>query len=466
MGTALQVTTPYSRFRASVYRALHRPYLVACLISYVIIVMLVIVYLQKAPTYKSDLDIVLPGTGANSQVSIDEVGQVVSSTSAPFGKGYNPRVNYKEMLMSRNLIENAAQSLNIHIRDFGNPKIRLTEQTSILNVETTANSAKMAQQKAWALYDALQAQLDHLRADEVKRRDESIKAVLDQYRERLNATRNNIIDFQQRSLLVSGEQLLRETATLATIKERMVMIQAEIGQSDDYVNQLSVDLGVSPAMAGQAFVLQSDGEFRGYLSELTSSASQLSEYRSRWGDGHPKVKAEFARFEQSKQSLRNRSQGLVGPNAAHIFTSLDLKNNPKRAQLFADLINAYALNKGKQAQFLELDQAQVLLNEKIKIYAREAAELERLEREFDLAEAVFTSAAARLEAGKADVFASYPIVQLMTPPSVAMKPVSPKKSLAVAAALFAMIFTSAAILMVNKRREIVALVVEKPKAKA
>ncbi|WP_256096831.1 hypothetical protein [Pseudoalteromonas luteoviolacea] len=64
------------------------------------------------------------------------------------------------------------------------------------------------------------------------------------------------------------------------------------------------------------------------------------------------------------------------------------------------------------------------------------------------------------------MFASYPIVQLMTPPSVAMKPVSPKKSLAVAAALFAMIFTSAAILMVNKRREIVALVVEKPKAKA
>ncbi|MBQ4836399.1 GumC family protein [Pseudoalteromonas luteoviolacea] len=465
MGTALQVTTPYSRFRATIYRWLHRPYLAACAISYVVITLLVIAYLQKAPTYKSDFDIVLPGTGANSQVNIDEVGQVVSSTSAPFGKGYNPRVNYKEMIKSRNLLDNAAKTLNLTAHEFGSPKVRLTEQTSILNIETTGKSAMLAQNKAWAIYDALQAQLDHLRADEVKRRDESIKAVLDQYRERLNATRNNIIDFQQRSLIVSAEQLQRETATLSSIKEKMVMIQAEIGQGEDYVSQLSVDLGVSPAMAGQAFVLQSDSEFRGYLSELTSSASQLSEYRSRWGDGHPKVKAEFARFEHSKQSLRNRSQGLVGPNAAHIFTTLDLKNNPKRAQLFADLINAYAVKKGKEAKFVELDQAQTLLNEKIKIYAREAAELERLQREFDLAEAVFTSAAARLEASKADVFASYPIVQLMTPPSLAFKAVSPKKGLAVAAALFAMIFTSLAIFMVNKRREIVALVVDKPKAK-
>ncbi|RXF03489.1 hypothetical protein [Pseudoalteromonas sp. PS5] len=462
MSNHLQTTTPYSRFRASIYRTLRRPYLVTCLISYCVIMLLVLFYLQQPPKYSSDLDMVLPGTGANSNVSLDEVGQVVSSTSAPFGKGYNPRVNYKEMLMSRNLLESAAMSLNMDLKSFGRPKVRLTEQTSILNVEISASSAKLAEQKAWALFDALQEQLKFLRADEVSRRDESIKAVLDQYRERLNIARNNITDFQQRSLLVSKDQLTQHIATLANLKEQIVITKAEIGRSEYYVTQLSVDLGVSPSMAGQAFALQSDGEFRAYLSELTESSSQLSEYRSRWDEGHPKVKAERARFEQSKQALRARSEGLIGPHAAHAFQTMDLESNPNRAQLFADLISAFAAKKGIEAKRSELENSAQLLSEKIKIYAREAAELDRLEREFDLAEAVFTSAAARLEASKADVFASYPVIQLMTPPSLAINSTSPKKSIAIAAALAAMIFLTMGMLMVNKRREIVSAILQKP----
>ncbi|MCG9757645.1 hypothetical protein CWC29_001670 [Pseudoalteromonas sp. S4498] len=462
MGNYVQTTTSYSRFRALVYRTLHRPYLATCLISYCVIALMVVFYLQLPPKYSSDFDMVLPGTGANSNVSLDDVGQVVSSTSAPFGKGYNPRVNYKEMLMSRNLLESAATAVELDIKTFGRPKVRLTEQTSILNVEISASSAKLAEQKAWALFNALQNQLEFLRADEVARRDDSIKAVLDQYRERLNIARNNITDFQQRSLLVSTDQLTQHIATLANLKEQIVMMNAEIGRSEYYVSQLSVDLGVSPSMAGQAFALQSDGEFRAYLSELTESSAQLSEYRSRWDEGHPKVKAELARFEQSKQALRIRSEGLVGPHAAHAFQTMDLESNPNRAQLFADLIGAFAAKKGIEAKQADLKNSVQILSEKIKVYAREAAELDRLEREFDLAEAVFTSAAARLEASKADVFASYPVIQLMTPPSVSINASSPKKSLAIAAALAAMIFLTMGMLMVNKRREIVSAILQKP----
>ncbi|WP_125720643.1 GumC family protein [Pseudoalteromonas rubra] len=462
MNTQLQVTTPYSRFRAAIYRTLRKPYLVTCLVSYAIILLLVFAYLQQPAKYRSDLDMVLPGTGANSNVSLDEVGQVVSSTSAPFGKGYNPRVNYKEMLMSKNLIDNAASSMGMSAKEFGRPKVRLTEQTSILNIEITGASPRIAEKKAWALYNALQDQLDHLRADEVQRRDASIKSVLDQYRERLNLTRSNITDFQQRSLLISRDQLDQQMRTLSNLKEQVAIVKAEIGRAEYFVSQLSVDLGVSPSMAGQAFVLQSDGEFRAYLSELDKSAAQLSEYRSRWDDGHPMVKAELARFEQSKMALRTRSEGLVGINAAHAFHTTDLASNPNRAQLFADLISAFAAKKGSEAKLVELENEVQLLNEKLKVYAREAAELERLEREFDLAKAVFTSAVARLEAGKADIFASYPVIQLMSPPSLPTNSFTPKKSIAVAAALAAMIFLSMGVLMINKRRVIISAVMKQP----
>lgn len=462
MNTQLQVTTPYSRFRAAVYRTLHKPYLVTCLVSYAVILLLVFAYLQQPAKYRSDLDMVLPGTGANSNVSLDEVGQVVSSTTAPFGKGYNPKVNYKEMLMSKNLLDNAAKSMGMTAAAFGRPKVRLTEQTSILKIEITGASPRIAENKAWALYDALQNQLDYLRADEVKRRDASIKSVLDQYRERLNYTRNNITDFQQRSLLISRDQLDQQMRTLSNLKEQVAIVKAEIGRAEYYVSQLSVDLGVSPSMAGQAFVLQTDGEFRAYLSELDNSAAQLSEYRSRWDDGHPMVKAELARFDQSKAALINRSVGLVGINAAHAFHTTDLASNPNRAQLFADLISAFAAKKGSEAKLVELENAVQLLNEKLKVYAREAAELERLEREFDLAKAVFTSAVARLEASKADIFASYPVIQLMSPPSLPVNSYSPKKSIAIAAALAAMIFLSMGILMINKRRVIISAVMKQP----
>lgn len=65
------------------------------------------------------------------------------------------------------------------------------------------------------------------------------------------------------------------------------------------------------------------------------------------------------------------------------------------------------------------------------MYSREAAELERLEREHALAEAVFTSAAAKLEASQADIFVSYPIIQLLSVPSLSTQAKSPSKTIAV-----------------------------------
>ncbi|MCD9460686.1 GumC family protein [Marinibactrum halimedae] len=407
------------------------------------------------------MDLVLPGTGANANVTLDEVGQVVSSTTAPFASGgFNPRVNYKEILMSRRVIENASEKTSIDPKRFGTPKIRLTEQTSILNIEISGRSQEQAQNKAWALYKSLQEELDRLRTDEILRRDASIKAVLDKYRERLNAARAAIIDFQQRSIIISGDQLDKLMAMLSNIEEKQLYVKAESKRIGDYVHQLSTDLGVSSAMAGQAFILQSDSAFRSYLNEFSKSSASLSEYQSRWGLNHPRVKAEKARLDTAKEQLLVRSQKLVGPNAAHTFTTLDLQFNPKRAQLFSDLMTAYAQLQGHEAELQDLSLSEAMMTDKLKVYSREAAELDRLQREFDLAEAVFTSAAARLEASKADVFASYPVVQILTDPSYPTSIASPKKALAIAAGIFGAFFITFALVVVCQRNVIIQAVLK------
>jgi uncharacterized protein involved in exopolysaccharide biosynthesis len=66
-----------------------------------------------------------------------------------------------------------------------------------------------------------------------------------------------------------------------------------------------------------------------------------------------------------------------------------------------------------------------------------AAQLQDLERDFSVAEAVFASAIARAQSTKSDVFASYPLVQVLENPSRPTDPYSPNRKLAIAAGIAA-----------------------------
>lgn len=454
--------TQYGLFRSNVYRILRKPYMAAALCGYAVVALFVMLYMSQPLKFRSEMDLVLPGTGSSSNVSLDDVGQVISQTSAPFSAGgFNPRVNYKEMLSSRSVLEMAAQKSGTSLREFGEPKVKLTEQTSILSISIMGRSPEQAQLKAWELYESLQFGLDLLRSDEVARRDNSIKKVLQGYREQMNHARNNIVDFQQRSLLVSSEQLNLLVSMHSEKSAKNLTARAEIADMSNYVQQLSIDVGISPNLAGKALKLGSDAEYRGYISEMDDSASRLTEFQSRWGKNHPKVVAEGLRFDASKQRLWKRAKSLIGPQADEFFSSLTLENNPKHAQLFADLIDGFAKEQGLVAKQIELERTVLHLADQLKVYSREHAELDRLQREYDLAEAVFTSAAARLEANKADVFASYPVVQLLTTPSFATVPASPRPVIAIAAAIAGILFITLGVIVLWQRNFLINLILKK-----
>jgi uncharacterized protein involved in exopolysaccharide biosynthesis len=452
----------FDSFKATVYRFLKWPCLIFTLCCYLLIAAIVILYLDKTPVYKSELELVLPGTGASSTVSIDNVGQVISQTSAPLSsRSFNPRVNYKEMLLSRGVLFLASEKTGMKSADFGQPRIILTEQTSILAISITGISAAQANRKAWALYESLQQELKRLRVDEVSRRDISIQAVLDEYRVKLNQARANVTEFQQRSFLVSLAQFELLVNSLQSLKEKQIYLHAQVKNLADYGYGLSQNLGVSTDLAGKAFILQSDIEFRGLLKELDASTALLSEYQSRWGEGHPKVIAEQLRYNAAKTALLNRSNQIAGPHASNSFTSLDLELNPKRAEMFANLIEASALHRGVLAELADLKRTELQLNDQLKLYARESAVLDRLQKEFDLAEAIYTSAAARIEAGKADVFASYPVIQVLTTPSMPAKIDSPIVALGLVAGLVGIIFVTSGVTVLCNRRRLIKLLLKR-----
>lgn len=453
---ALRVMKPEDWRQARRRKGRSKRYFVVAVLCYGLIAGMVFLYLQQAPVYSSSMALVMPGSGSSSSFNIEEVGQANSQTKSPFAGGsFSPRVNYKEILKSREVLSSAGEKLGLDVQHFGQPKIKLTQQTSIIDVELRAGNAEQAQSKAWALYQSLQEQLDELRADEAMRRDQSIEKVLEHYRARLNTARRALIDFQQNAMLVEVEQLAQHTRKLSELDSKVLYAQAELKQGQDFVQQLGFDLGVSPALAGKAFALQTDTQFRGHIRELDASAEQVSAYRAKWGLKHPKVKASEQRLRLAQQFAFERSAQMLGDVLASSLQSLNLEASPDRARLFADLIDRYAEVQGQKAQLAELEAAKQKLDDRVRILAREAKELERYQRDYDLAEAVYTSAAARLQAGKADVFASYPPVQMLTTPSLATKQRSPNMKVAIVALAAGVILVSFCLFMLWQRQKLV-----------
>ena len=340
-------------------------------------------------------------------------------------------------------------------------KIKLIEQTSIIDISSDAIHPEQASLQNWAYYEAFQDELDRLRIDESSRHEKSIEKMLGLHQERLNRTRKSVVEFQQRSMLVSQEQVNSLINTLAEVKNKLTFSLSERESQKRFVHQLSMDLGVSPALAAQALTLQSDAEFNGYLAELDKTATQMSHYVSQWGNKHPKVVAERERYKVVMTNLKHRSSKVVGLHSSEILYGMNLSSSERLSRLFSDLLDGGAKLQGLDAKISELRLAEIRLDDQLRVYSRESAELARLEREHQRAEIVYSSAAARLEAGKTNVFGSYPVVQMLSRPSDSKSNKSSRMKITIALGIFGYIMVSLVILILWKREKLINLLLKR-----
>lgn len=431
------------------------------LASYCLVTIAVVVYINRTPVFSSSMSIVLPGSESASSFNIDDVGQVSQSTRTPFGSAaFSPLVNYKEIIRGREVTSETTKQLDINAEQIQGIRVEMIERTSILHVYLDAESPELSQEIAWSVYNEFQNVLDRLRIDEVERRDRSVINAMNHYRDRVTKTRNAVVEFQQRALLVSKDQVVQLMNSISALDEKIVGLRSTERRIELFVRQMGLDLGVSPSLAGKAFLLQSDAEFRGYLKELDDSAMLRAEYSSRWGEHHPKVVAQTLRYEGARGALMKRSESLVGSQVASTLYSTDLQSSPDRAQLFAKLVDQFAQLQGTKAELVELQRSELEMNDKLRSLSRESAELERLERDHDLAEAVYTSAAAKLEAGKSDIFASYPAVQLLSTPSFPEKPKNPNPKIAAVIGGLGFIFITFGVIALWHRKYFIELLLK------
>ncbi|MFI2770326.1 hypothetical protein ACH50P_22970, partial [Sulfitobacter sp. M22386] len=111
----------------------------------------------------------------------------------------------------------------------------------------------------------------------------------------------------------------------------------------------------------------------------------------------------------------------------------DLAPAGARAELLAQLVRMDAERAGVLEQHANLSARLKEDLTKQQRLAATAAKLQDLQRDFSVAEAVFATAIARTQSTKSDVYASYPLVQVLENPSLPDRPSSPNRKLAIAA---------------------------------
>lgn len=395
-------------------------------------------YLKTAPlSYKSQTSLILPGSGASASLNLNGIGQASSYANSAFASNaVSPTETYKRLLSADRILKAASTALGIEQSQLGRPRIQLVDQTSLIHVEMTGRSPIDAQARGDAILSAFFTELDALRSDEVSTREDSGLQAISDYRDSVARTREVISNLQETSGLLSVAQydvLLDRHLTLeAQIQERT----ARLSDKAAAIASLERQLGLDVAIAASTLKLFADGVYVAMLAEISQFETQLAEANAHYGSLHPKVQTARDSRNMAEAAARRLAGTITGLSPSQLL-QLDVAPQGVRADLLAQLIRMDAEHAGALEELKTLQERIEASQSDLNAKATAAAELQDLERDFSVAEAVFASAIARAQSSKADVYASYPLVQVLENPSLPDRPSSPNRKLAFVAGIAA-----------------------------
>lgn len=420
-------------------------------------------YLTTAPErFTSSMSLILPGAGASASVSLNEIGQASSHASSPFASNsVSPTVTYKRLIGADRIVAHAANTLGLTRRGFGVPRVELVDQTGLIRVQVTGDTAQDAQARGDALIAAFFAELDALRADEVSARETSGEGAIVQYRRDVAKTRAQIKALQRETGLISAAQYKSLVAQTDELERRVDDLTIKLNEQSQGAAALEAALGLPPALAAATLKLHADSEFTSLTQEMARQAAALAEAKGRYGPNHPQVADARAQYAAARDAARNRAAMLTGL-APDDLERLDLAPIGGRASLLAQLVERDAARAAIEAELASMRSR--LREDKARLAAllEPAARLEDLQRDFQVAEAVFASAIARAQTTKSDLYASYPLVQVLENPSLPERPSSPRKTLAIAAGIAATMMLLMGLSLGWLRRPLLSKLLVKP----
>jgi len=354
------------------------------------------------------------------------------------------------------VLEEAATQLKISAKQLGKPKVKLVDNTSIMEFEVAGPTAADAQKRSRAIYEALQTKLTQLRIEEVAKREQGTQGTLTSSRQKLQQTQKNLSEYKALSGLSSSDQVKDLSSNIEQLRKQRVESFAQVQQTTTRLSQLSSDLKLTVPEASNAFLLQADQLFQQNLKDYNESSAMLVVLKAKWGDNHPLVVKEATRQEAARVAMLDRASSLLGRKVDRTTLqklSIKSETGSSRESLFRDLVSMQADQQGLVAQNDALTDQILELEARLKILVQKQSKLDNLQREVQIAEAVFASTLAKLDLGKSDIFISYPITQLIAQPNLPDEKTSPKPTIVFVGAGVASIFITTGLAMLWWRKE-------------
>jgi uncharacterized protein involved in exopolysaccharide biosynthesis len=381
---------------------------------------LAMLYLIVTPVkYVSKWTLILPNAGQSATMSIETVGQATTTANSPFGSvSLSPKVVYREIADSDIVRSAAAQAVGMTYQEFGRPRVKLIDETALMLFEIGARTPEIAQKKAFASIKALNAQLEALRKDELEKRSAATTQNLRGYQEQVMIARARITETQTMSGLVSIAQFNELVATLSATRRRMTDLLGEVGKVQEEQAGLVSRIGMDPTNASVALRLASDPALARVVSEFAEANGVYTAQTHQLGPNNPVM----INLDKKRSAARENLQRLVAKHDLGDETKsralVLMMNVSHQAELLQQLVRNEASLQGKRRELETIVTEKERLEGEIARLSGAAAKLEDLKKDHLLAEAVYSSALARVDTTKSDIYGAYPIVQVLAPPNL------------------------------------------------
>ncbi len=418
-----------------------------------------LLYLKVTPpVYISKWAMIMPGNGLGVNVSLADIGQTSASSSSPFGgTSMDPRANYQFIITDESVLEIAAETQKIPISKLGKPKVKLVDNTSIMELEIGAKTPEQARDNATAIIEALQSRLNMLRAEEIDKRGENTDATLKEAREKLQIAQKKLSAYKASSGLISSNQVGELSTNIETLRKQKAEIFAQKEQISSRFQQLADSLGLTVPEVADAFVLHADRQFLQNARDYSEASTTLTVIRTKWGVNHPLVVKEEARQVSAKSAMIERASSLLRKVVTTQYIEhliLSDSSGTSRENLFRDLIAFQVDQQGAIAQNEALQYQILQLEDRLQSLVQKQVGLDNLQREVQIAEAVFASTLAKMNLAKSDIFTAYPLVQVLSKPSLPDKKSAPQPAVVFLGTAVGSILITTGLVMLWWRKEL------------
>lgn len=426
------------------------------LLLILVIALLSAYILLEAPKYKTSWVMLLPGTERTSTISLDNMGEARSNGANAYGSvSISPKNTYKEIALSDAVINQAATEYGVQADAFSKPRIKLIDQTPAMQFTLIGESKDELLYRANLYNKTFHNTLDRLRSNEIERNFNGIEANLNDAKTRLAKARSEVVSHQIKSDFVSEQQFQRWMSDAESLRVQKTTSDVEIAMVAAMVDASLSQLSITAEQSKSLTLLLSNPALSSTLTRLGEKLTEQVSLKSKFASENPLRKTidrEVAALSIRLRAILTTVPGISKMSNTKLF-GLASENVTIAVQAVNSLLARYA---GLEAQNQMLAKSREEYQARIKDHTQSAATLADLQRDHQIAEAIFSSALAKLDTSRLDIYATYPLTQLLTQPGATIKRDRLQTKLVILASILIFGMLSLSFILTRMRKNLLA----------